>query len=218
MFVVTSRRVVHEREIYSDEGPHRPLWRISRSHAPILTLSCLHGTLEEYVSLSIIIHLDPHISFDDQHNIQTILRLAHSLNSKLRPLTSSPSPIPISQLTTHLLPPIPTNHPYTITPSPSSIKARLPPRLGISPSQHPESVTPSHPPFQNPQHIWKFFSFAIAVSHGKVSQTNAVVTVSTTPMVAMLEPVSMCSELSTNRCCCLRSRQEGHRRAQRSSS
>jgi len=47
-----------------------------RNHAPIVTLSGLHGTLKEYASTSIIIHLDHHISqgnlrilFDDQHTI-----------------------------------------------------------------------------------------------------------------------------------------------------
>jgi hypothetical protein len=126
--------------------PHQP-----RTNAYLV----LQGTLEGYVSLSIVIHLDPHISqVKPPHLVQTANTSSKLFQDLLTPSTRTSGfpPIPISQHTTLLLPPIPTNHPHITTPSPSSItilKSKAPASVH-SPSQHSESATPSHPSFQNP--------------------------------------------------------------------
>ena len=95
------------------------LWRTTLPFVadPLAASYLVGGTLEEYVQLLSLFTLvlmsckrNPHISFNHQHIIS---RLAHSFNdADVMSLTSSSTPLTISQHTSHFLSPISNHGPH----------------------------------------------------------------------------------------------------------
>jgi len=115
---------------------------------PLAASYLVGGTLEEYVQLLSLFTLvlmsckrNPHISFNHQHIIS---RLAHSFNdADVMSLTSSSTPLTISQHTSHFLSPISNHGPHIVPPrSQTSSKPPLP-RPGVR--QQPVSRIISNP-------------------------------------------------------------------------